>query len=172
MLESLCLDRGSGSIVIVYEGGATQELRRCPFSECHLYHSTLLVDICPATGKSIVEEIGRQKREEEREARASRAEAEYRDKHIKGFRYQWRGWLGVWGAIALFAVMMFFAPETMSASTIVLLALSWAAGWILWQSAINNRIEDEAREIGASVLKGGDMNPNTIAATLRRSSWP
>lgn len=172
MLESLCLDRGEGSIVMVFEGGRTQELQRCPFPECHLYHSTFLVKTCPTTGKSIIEEIGRQKEQEEREARASRAEAEYRDKHIKGFRCQWRGWLGVWGAIALFAALMFFAPETMSASTIVLLTISWAASWILWQSVINDRIEEEAKEVGASVLKGGDMNPNTIATTLRGSSWP
>ncbi len=155
-----------GRMVLRYEGGGREEFIKCPFFACKFFHAEG-IEICDTTGKSIADEIRRQTENKKRELRAIQAKTEYR-KCRKAFRYQWRGWLGIWGAIVIGALLVLMSDET-TAETAIGISLLWAAVWIIWQSVINSRIEDKACEIRAEILKGGCLNSHTIASYLKKS---
>lgn len=153
MLESLSFDRGAGSIVMVFEGGRTEELRRCPFPGCSLYHSTLLVKNCPTTGKSIAGEIERQKEQREKESRAHRAKVAYENERLAGLKNQWRN-LMLWFGIVVIGIIYAF-QSVIPGWTMLGLGIAWYIVWSGSASRYERKIRKQAHEIGRQVMEGG-----------------
>lgn len=152
MIQSFGHDRVTGNMVLVLDSGQSVELWRCPFSNCNLYHSTRMA-VCPTTGKSIAAERTRQRKTKEAGLKASRAEKDYQQEHLRGWRNKWRGWLGVAGAMAIFAFWSLSFEGGERIASAIILSFTWAFVWSSAQAAANRRVYQRAQEVYEQVLE-------------------
>lgn len=123
-------------VTALYENGEKKEFVKCPFFfKCNLYHSTD-IENCPATGKSIAEEVRRQEKEARREEKkeiesiADDARWDYLRKHLYGWRHEWRAWMLV---LSGFSMYLIFYGERYPLWIVLLsgtVFLLWAIFWM------------------------------------------
>ncbi|MBU2036915.1 hypothetical protein KJ866_01790 [Patescibacteria group bacterium] len=163
---------GRDCITMMFGDGENEELKRCPFSVCGLYHSTDLA-VCPTTGKPIAEELKRLAEEvtHRRKAAINKELAEaarkaYEKERLPEWREKLPRRLSIL-ALVIMVISFLFIPfiplKNLNNSTVGIGAIVFFIIflWFFWEDRRQRRIKKKANEIYDGILIGKGVKKET-----------